>query len=175
MGYFTPEDMSEDNFQGKSICHFEITKAEVEAEDFDRLDEFMETLKHYGSTARQKVLFSFAGYDEDKREIVFIPETLQYTKQLISRHPYIWYYALPFNSEFLYLAILLGQENMTVATIPIAKKFAVKQDPCTIMRLITVMARNMEIFGEEIDDIEGSVESLKLWSNKILSGNQIKL
>ena len=44
-----------------------------------------------------------------------------------------------------------------------------------VMNLIRVMGINLNIFGEEIDDIDGSVESLKIWSAAILEKIGLKL
>ena len=168
MKFFDPEMLSDETLEGASICHYEIEKDEVESEDFDRLDGFMETLKMYGASARQKVWFTFSGYDDDKRELVFIPEVVQFIKTLLNRHPYFWYFAIPYNSECFYLVVFL-QKDSTVATIPLVQKFYIKQDVELIQRFISVLAMNLNIFGEEIDDIKGSAECLKLWSSQILN------
>ena len=168
MKYFTPDQMTQDMFEGSSVCHYEISKSETQELDLDRLDEFMSELLEYGSLPRQKVLFSFAGYDADERELIFIPEVVKYAKALISQHPYFWYYATPFNSEFFFLVLLLEEQNQTIATIPLIRKFHIKTDKDKVMGMIRIMGINLNIFGEEIDDIEGAVESLKVWSDKIL-------
>ena len=175
MRFFTPDQMTRDSFKGKAVCHFEIMKPETREQDFDRLDEFMSELREYTPLSRQKVLFSFAGYDSDERELIYIPEVIQYTKAFISRHPYFWYYAIPHNSEFFFLAILLDEKNHTIANVPAARKFHIKTDNEKVMNLIRVMGINLNIFGEEIDDIDGSVESLKVWSATILEKIGLKL
>jgi hypothetical protein len=175
MKFFTPDQMTKESFNGKAICHFEIMKSETKEQDFDRLDGFMSELRDYVPQSRQKVLFSFAGYDTDKRELIYIPEVIRYTKAFISRHPYFWYYATPYNSEFFFLAILLDEKNHVIANVPSARKFHIKTDNEKVMNLVRVMGINLNIFGDEIDDIDGSVESLKVWSTAILEKMGLKL
>ena len=71
MGFFTPDEMTQDIFDGKAMCHFEIERADVEGNDFERIDTFFEELRELGTAPRQKVWFSFAGYDDDKRELIY--------------------------------------------------------------------------------------------------------
>ena len=104
--------MTRGNFKGNAICHFEITKQETIEQDIDRLDDFMSELREITPLSRQKVLFPFAGYDTDERELIYIPEVIRYTKGFISRHPYFWYYAVTFNSEFFFLAILFDEKTV---------------------------------------------------------------
>jgi hypothetical protein len=131
----------------------------------------MEKVNSYGALARQKIWFSFSGYDDDKRELIYIPEAVSYAKKLISKYPYFWYYAIPYNSSFFYLIVFLDEKNMTIVNYPAAQSLYIKQDANSVMRFIKIMAMNLNIFGEEIDDIDGSVACLKLWSDEILKGN----
>lgn len=126
------------------------------------------------SVARQKVLFSFAGYDSDERELIFIPEVVKYAKALVKRHPYFWYFATPYNSEFFFLVLLLDEKNHTIATVPSARKFHIKTDNEKIINMIKVMGMNLNIFGDDINDIDGAIESLKVWSEKIFKALGIK-
>jgi hypothetical protein len=57
---------------------------------------------------------------------------------------------------------------MTIADVPSAKSFYIKQDVEGIKRLVQTMAINLNIFCEEIGDIDGSVECLRVWSSAIL-------
>ena len=168
MRFFPPDGISKEMFEGKDYCHFDIGRAEAESQDFQRIDGFFDSIKSYGTSARQKVYFSFAGYNDDKRELIYIPEPVEYVRTLISRHPYFWYYAIPHNSEFFYLALFINKNDMTVADVPSAKKFYLKQDKEGIHRLVTTMAMNLNIFGEEIGDIDEATKCLKLWAEKII-------
>lgn len=168
MEFFSSNDINENKLFGNSICHFEIKKEEIENQNFKRIDTFMDKLTSYGSLARQKVLFSFADYDDDKRELIYVPEAVQYAKILVKNHPYFWYYAIQYNSAFFYLAFFVNDKNMTIATIPEAQKFFIKQDVEDLERFIKVMAMNLNIFGEEIGDIDGALECMKLWGSMII-------
>ena len=168
MNLFTPDQMTRNNFKGNTICHFEIRSFEVQEISFDRIDKFISDLRNYKKLPRQKVLLSFADYNDDERELIYISEVVKYTKMLISRHPYLWYYTIPFNSEFFFLVILLDEKNHTIANVPLARKFHLKTDRDRVMKLIQTMGINLNIFGEEINDIDGSVTSFKAWSSAIL-------
>ena len=163
--FFTAKEMSKDKFKSNNaMCHFEIDKADVESKNFDKTDNFIKKIASYGRIARQKVLFSFAGYDDDERELIYIPEVVKYTKELLRRHHCFWYYATPFNSEFFILAALIKEQNSVIVNIPLVRKFHVKQDPEELKHFLNEMAIKLNIYGEQIDDINGAVESLKAWS-----------
>jgi len=90
------------------------------------------------------------------------------------RYPFFWYFATPFNSEFFFLSLLIDEKDYTIATIPSARKFHIKTDNDKIVNMIKVMGLNLNIFGDEIDDIHGAIESLKAWSEKIMIAVGIK-
>ena len=146
------------------MCHFEITKSDVDNKNFNNVDIFIKKLKSFGTVARQKVLFSFAGYDNDKRELIYIPEVIRYTKELLKRYPFFWYYATPVNSEFFILAALLDEKNSVIVNVPLARNFHVKQDAENIKSFLYNAAVQLSIFGEQINDIDGAVKSLEAWS-----------
>ena len=168
MGFFTSDEMTEEKFNGKALCHFDISKDEVEGADFERIDTFFDELLEFDNKPRQKVFFTFDGYNDDKRELIYIIEVVRYVKAMITRHPYFWYFATPYNSEFFYLALLVDEKDIEIVDFPFARKFHLKTDPERIKRLIRVIGMNLNIFGEEINDISGAVESLKAWSEKML-------
>jgi len=168
MGFFNFDEMTREKFKGNSMCHFEISKEEVNDNDLERVNTFFEELREYGTIPRQKVFFAFGGYDDDKRELIHIIEVVRYIKAMLTRNPWFWYYATPFNSEIFYLALLVDENNYVIADFPLARKFSLKMDPDKMKSLIYTMGANLNMFGEDIGDIDGSLESLKVWSAKML-------
>jgi len=169
MGFFTSNEMSRKKFMGSSICHYEITKDDVKSNNFTKLDDFMKSLKiYYSPVARQKVLFTFA-YDDDKRELIYIPEVIKYAKEIINRHPYFWYYSTTYNSEFFCLAELINLKNYTIFDMPANRKVHIEQDPENLKRLVYKIGGSLEKFGMQIKDPKGCLESLKIWGDLIMS------
>ena len=170
MGVFSPDEMTRDKFKGNSVCRFIIDREEVDDNDLERVNAFFEELREYGTIPRQKVLFTFGGYDDDKRELIYIIEVAQYIKAMLTRNPWFWYYATPFNSEIFYLALLTDENEYVIADFPLARKFSLKTDPEKMQRLIYIMGINLNMYGEDMDDIDGALESLQVWSAKMLAG-----
>ena len=168
MVFFAENEMTKKKFKENSFCNFEISKYEVDNLNFDSIDSFIKKLKSFGSVTRQKVLFTFTGYKDDKRELIFIPEVNQYTKELINRYPYFWYYATPDNSEFFFLSLLLREHKGVINTAPPVERFYFEQDKKEIKFFISAISKNLEKFGTEARDIRGAKESLKIWRTKIL-------
>ena len=163
--FFTEKEMTKDKFRGKSMCHFEIAKTDVDMRSYDNVDRFFKRLENFGAgTARQKVLFTFAGYDDDKRELIYIPEVIRYAKELSYNYPQLWYYATPLNSEFFVLADLLDEKNSVIANVPLAQKFYIKKDAENLKSFLYDLARKLNFYGDKINDTDGALESLKAWS-----------
>lgn len=166
---FFPDKMTRASFKGNAVCHYEILREEVECVDFTRFDKFMEKLKSFRTIPRQKVMFSFAGYNDDKRELINIPEAVHYAKKTIEKHPYFWYYATTINSEFFFLADLLDEKNYTIVRNDASRKFHMKHDKDTIQNLLRKMAAALEEFGNQSKDIEGALEAFRIWATYIMS------
>jgi len=166
---FSPDKMTRSSFKGNSVCHYEIFREEVESKDFTRFDKFMAKLKSFRTIPRQKVVFAFAGYNDDKRELINIPEVVRYAKEVIEKYPYFWYYAITINSEFFLLADLFDEANYTIVSNDAKRKFYIKHDKEKIQHLIRKMAAGLEKFGEQSRDTEGALEAFKIWAAYIMS------
>jgi len=167
MSFFTADEISRNKFMGRSICHYEITKDDVNNNNFSKIDDFMKKLKiHYSPAARQKVLFTFA-YDDDKRELIYIPEVIKYAKEIINRHPYFWYFSTTYNSEFFCLAELINLKKYTIFDMPAKRTVHIEQDPESLKRLVYKIGSSLENFGIQIKDQKGCFESLKIWGELI--------
>ena len=166
---FSPDKITRGDFKGNAVCHYEIFREEVECSDYTRFDNFMAKLKSFRTIPKQKVMFSFAGYNDDKRELINIPEAVHYAKRLIEQYPYFWYYAITINSEFFVLADLFDDTNYTIVSNDARQKFYIKQDKESIQHLIRKMGAALEKFGEQLKDTEGALEAFKLWATFIMS------
>jgi len=161
---FSSDVMNRSKFNGKAVCHYEILKVEVEGNDFNRFNKFIEQLKSFRTLPRQKVLFSFAGYNDDERELLYIPEVIRYAKRIIAEHPYLWYYAITHNFEFFFLADLLDESNYTMVNNSVSRKINIKQDKEKLENYLRKMGNAMESFGEQFKDEDGAFESFKTWA-----------
>jgi len=167
--FFSSNELAEFKFKGNSICHFEILRSEVNKNNYERLNRFFQKVYPYALTARQKVLFSFAGYDDDDRELSYIPEVVSYIKKLLRLYPYFWYYAIPLNSEIFFFAALMDERNSTLVKLDNKQKVYMQQDTKELQRFFTIMGYNLDIFGDEIKDINGAAESFKIWGKYVLN------
>jgi len=162
--FFSPDEMKRSKFKRSAVCHYEIRKEEVESDDFNRFDKFMTALKSYRTLPRQKVLFSFAGYNDDERELVNIPKVVRYAKKIIAEYPHFWYYAITTNSEFFFLADLIEENNYTIVSNDISRKFHIKQDKERLENQLRKMGTALESFGSQANDEDGAFDSFKKWA-----------
>lgn len=134
--------------------------------DLSRMDDFMTMLERANTKARQKVLLTFADdYHDDKRELVFIPEVVEYIKAYAKKYPYFWYYVMPTDS------IYLPQVFLTANAVNLdgeAGKYALNVTTDAIKQFAHVLAYNLQAYGEAIRDIEGSAKSCKAWLDTVM-------
>jgi len=166
---FLASEATKDKFQNGMFCHYEILREEVENADFTRIYKFMNQMKSYLSVPKQKVLFTFAGYDDDNRDLINIPEVVSYTKELLKRHWYFWYYAIPKTSYFFVTAFLLDENNHTVVTADLSHQISVKTNAAKLESLVFEIKDALQSFGTHIDDENGAAECCKLWIKFIAS------
>lgn len=70
-----------------------IGKEEIKELDFSAFEGFMEGVANDGYKNREDTLiFAVNGYDEDERELYDILEVRKYFRELLKKHPYIFYY-----------------------------------------------------------------------------------
>ena len=168
MEFFAADGMKKEYFKKDLMCHYEILRPEVEHENFTRLNTFIIKLNLFAPLARQKVLFSFAGYNNDKWELNYLREVVEYAKEILRIHPYFWYYATPEQSEFFYLALFVNEDDYTIVDILENRKFCVKRNAEKLKHLFDAMSHNLNVFGEEIRDEDGAEDSFKIWAYKII-------
>lgn len=87
LGEITLDQIKEADYVG-----FAIQKEEVCQLQFDRVDQLYETMHQAGRKAKNKIAFSFMGYEQDRREIFEIPEVREFVLQLYQKHPDLFYF-----------------------------------------------------------------------------------
>ena len=60
----------------------------VENNNLDYIESFIECMRRNRKVANTTVLFSIFGYDDDTRELYQIPEVISYTRELLDKYPY---------------------------------------------------------------------------------------
>jgi len=161
--FFVASETTEGKFKDGDICHYEILRKEVEYLKFGRISQFLNQLKSYRSIPRQRVIFTFAGYDNDSRELLNIPAVIHYTKELLKRHWYFWYYAIPNASYFFVIAFLFNENNYTILNDDTSRKVIVESDVAGIEDLVIEIKEALQSFGTHIDDEIGAHESYRAW------------
>ena len=87
-----------------------IGKEEIKRLDFSTFEMFMEDVANDGYKNREDTLiFAINGYDEDERELYDILEVRKYFRELLKKHPYIFYYL---EEEMWQLPYLCGCVNI---------------------------------------------------------------
>ena len=167
---FLSSEMTKDKFKGDSICHYEITKQELDSSDFTRIGEFMQQLESYGFFPRQKIWFTFAGFDSDKRELILVPEVVKYAQAFINKHPSFWYYAIPEHSPFFFMAMTIDMRNFLVVANDVTRQFKAKLDIEITKTLLEKMGVELEKYGDTINDKDGAMKCLMSWSRLISFG-----
>lgn len=81
-----------------------IGKEEIKELDFSAFEMFIEDVANDGYKNREDTLiFAINGYDEDERELYDILEVRKYFRELLKKHPYIFYYLEEEMWQLLYL------------------------------------------------------------------------
>lgn len=161
------KQISKKALESGAIFIFEITKKEVLGNNFNHINELMLQLKTFGKIARQKILFSFSGYENDK-DLLLIPEVVLYTQALLDQHPYFWYYAMIESSTFFTTAQVIDTKNYTAAANMKTSTTSVQVDAMKTLLLLKKMEDDMLAYGIKIDDLEGARDSLEKWSTSFL-------
>jgi len=167
---FSSDRMTKGKFKNNLECHYEITKQELDSGNFTRISEFMQRLESYGSLPRQKVMFTFAGYDDDKRELIQIPEVVKHTQIFINKHPSFWYYAIPARSPFFFMAMTVNLDNYLLVANDATRVFMTKLDNKRTRTLVEKMAVDLEAHGELVNDKPGAMDCLMAWAKLISFG-----
>ena len=91
-----------------------IKKKEVLNLDFRKIDEYIKMSEEdfFNNTKNSLVLF-VDGYDNDKRELYDIIQVRKYFRELLKRHPYLFYYL---NTNSWQLVYLCSCVNIAKAT-----------------------------------------------------------
>ena len=156
-------------FRRGNCCKYDFYKEECQSFDFGRFDEFMAFLENNAKDARQNVLLMTHDYDDDQRLLFLIPEVASYIRALLKKYPFFWYYAIPTASEYLLFCLLqINMINFTGDPKKDSDLFDANINPDHLMNLLKVMAVNLDIYGREIKDIQGSIHSFKVWSEYIM-------
>lgn len=166
---FPAKEATKDKFKNGDMCHYEILRSEVASKEFGRIAQFMNQMKSYRSVPRQQVLFSFAGYDDDKRELIIIPEVVQYTKEILNQHSYFWYYAIPQTSDFFLTAFTFDENDYSVIANEVTRKLSVRVDPERFGFLAIEIKDALQSIGTHIDDEDGAFDCYKAWVEAIMS------
>lgn len=70
-----------------------IDKDDIRALDFTKIEGFINEVCSNGYTTRAETLIiSIDGYNEDVREVYDIAEIRKYFRELLKKHPYVFYY-----------------------------------------------------------------------------------
>lgn len=81
------------------IIFYSVSKRELINEDYTRIKNNLKILNHAGKYARSKVMLTFDGFDNDKREIYEIPEIRKYVKNIWNKYKHIFYFLTPLDNN----------------------------------------------------------------------------
>src|SRR5574344_1844500 len=82
-----------------SLIVYSVSKNEVDRKDYKRIKFNLELLTKTGKKAREKLLFTFDGYDNDKREIYMIPEIREFVKNIWKEYKHFFYFLTPIDNN----------------------------------------------------------------------------
>lgn len=71
---------------------YSIGKEELIQKGYANFERILETLQKAGKDAREKLMITFDGYDNDDREIYLIPEVREFVKYFYDKCNYLFYF-----------------------------------------------------------------------------------
>ena len=79
---FGEEIRNVEQVKNATILVYAVSKEEIINKKYTRLLNSLNILKLSGKHAKGKLMLTFDGYDDDKREIYMIPEVREYVKYI---------------------------------------------------------------------------------------------
>lgn len=104
---FGEEIRNVEQVKNATILVYAVSKEEIINKKYTRLLNSLNILKLSGKHAKEKLMLTFDGYDDDKREIYMIPEVREYVKYIYEKYNYIFYFltSLDNNRSIIYACI----------------------------------------------------------------------
>jgi len=152
------------------LQNFSVEKAEVKAQDYTAINNYLELLQERGKDGRGSLILTFA-YDDEKEEIFEIPEIREYVCQLLILHPSLFYYLVPIREISLAIAFCLMGMKLVMK---FGNQMQLEPVDYNIFRKIeTEIIQKTLDFGKKIGDENGARKSLeglglpiKLWNKE---------
>jgi len=154
-------------FSNSGLVHFEIARDECESLDFTRLEEFLDQLVKLKKLPCQRVILTFNGYSDDKRELLYIPSVVKYAKHLCDEYPFIFYYLKPYEN-----LIFISCNLVTSAPYAVFKaggSHGIVVDPKQLGNLWEKMKRDIATIAGHFKDKDGGRSAILAWDGFIMS------
>lgn len=74
------------------LINYEITKEEILSQNFEGIDDLMNTANQVGKGLYDSIFLMCGGYDDVADELYEIPEVKAYVKMMFKKYPHILYY-----------------------------------------------------------------------------------
>lgn len=135
---------------------YSVSKREIINKDFTRIRINLEILKKAGKDARGKLYLTFAGYENDKREIYMIPEIRNFVKTIWEEYKYLFYFLTSFDNN---KSIIFACIN----DIKVSQNIRNHQTNLKILYNAEVKSKTItatENFGSLIGDFDGAIKEL---------------
>lgn len=84
-----------EDIKNAEIIFYSVSKRELVNEDYTRIKNNLKLLNSAEKYARGKMMITFDGFDNDKREIYEIPEIRKYVKNIWNEYNHIFYFLTP--------------------------------------------------------------------------------
>jgi len=136
-------------FDGDIIMFF-LSRNEVEITATYRLENQINELKKAGIKAKNSLVISFAGYDNDPREVYQIPEIQKYLRTLFKKVPELFYFVEIKSYTFAILlnAIFVSQAEVKMADIAVTDYAKSIGDTGRVISVSYYAAHHMELINE---------------------------
>ena len=149
--------ITRDMFDGHSLVAYQVQKKEAAKSDYTRYDELVSVLNEAGTAARASVGIAFA-YDDDRRELLQIPEVVAYVKGMFERCPHLLYYLMPdINAIRVYVFCLAGAKVASIS----GGQMQIDADQKSIQTIIETTVADVLAYGESIGDSAGARRILR--------------
>ena len=136
-----------------------IEKVEVLGLDFSSVEKFIKDIKDSEWDEEGSLVLSVSGYDDDERELYEIREVRKYFRELLKKHPYIFYFLNEGSWKLVYLCACANIETLTSGDTNKEKQVAFRIDKEFILM---IMDKTINYEGWAYDEkLVAFVEKLK--------------
>ena len=130
------------------MIFYAVSKNEIIRKNYRRILRTLELLKKSGKDAKGKLMLTFDGYNDDKREIYMISEIREFVKYIYTKYNFLFYFLTTLDNNRSIVYACINDYKAIQNNNDVFLKIIYNED----IRIKTI--NSMLEYGKLIDDLE---------------------